>query len=104
MAHTTKHLGVRMSQRGITSEMIEFVLTHGVNRQDKIVLCRKDLAKLVPQLDGAQRATALKLLDKGGIVVVEEGESLLTAYNINTFSRRRRGSAIGPSRRPRAYR
>ena len=104
MAHTTKHLGVRMSQRGITSDMIEFVLTHGVNRQDKIVLRRKDLAKLVPQLEGPQRATALKLLDKGGIVVVEDQGSLLTTYNIDSFSRRKRGSARASARRPHAYR
>lgn len=104
MTHTTKHLGVRMSQRGITSAMVEFVLTFGVNIQDKIILRRKDLAKLVPQLEGVQRATALKLLDKGGIVVVEDQGSLLTTYNINSFNRRKRGSARTSVRRPRAYR
>ena len=104
MARATKHLGVRMSQRGITGDMIELVLTHGENRQDKVVLCRKAAMKLVAQLDGAQRATALKVLDKGGLVVVEKEGNLLTAYNLKTFDRRKRGSARASARRPHAYR
>jgi hypothetical protein len=104
MAHATKHLGVRMSQRGITSDMIDLVLAYGENRQDKVVLCRKAAMKLVARLDGAQRATALKVLDKGGLVVVEKEGSLLTAYNLNSFDRRKRGGTRPSPRRPRAYR
>ena len=104
MARATKHLGVRMSQRGITGDMIELALAYGENRQDKVVLCRKAAMKLVARLDGAQRATALKVLDKGGIVVVEKEGILLTTYNLNTFDRRKRGSAHASARRPHAYR
>lgn len=104
MVQTTRHLGVRMSQRGITGDMIDFVLTHGINAQDKIILGRKDLMRLVADMDGEQRAVALKLLDKGGVVVVEDQGALLTTYNFNSFDRRKRGHAIRPVRRARAYR
>jgi hypothetical protein len=93
-----------MSQRGVTSDMVDFVLTHGRNNGDKIILSRKDLVLLVEGLDGAQRAIALKLLDKGGLVVVEDCGAILTTYNLNSYSRRKRGSARAPARRTRAYR
>ena len=33
------------------------------------------------------RRIALKILDKGGITVVLDGEDLITTYNINSFKR-----------------
>ena len=104
MVQTTRHLGARMSQRGITRDMVDFVLTHGKNAGDKIILSRKDLMRLVGALNGSQRAVALKLLDKGGLVVVEDQGALLTTYNFDSFNRRRRGRTRPTARRPRAYR
>ncbi len=104
MVQTTRHLGARMSQRGVTRDMIDFALTHGRSVGDKIILNRKDLIRLAEDLYGSQRAIALKLLDKGGLVVVEVQGALLTTYNFNSFNRRKRGSARVSARRPRAYR
>jgi hypothetical protein len=104
MVHTTRHLGVRMSQRGITGEMVDFVLAHGVNVQDKVILSRRELGELVARLEGSDRALALKLLDKGGVVVVEVDGAAVTAYNFDSFDRRKRAGTRSSSRRPRAYR
>lgn len=93
-----------MSQRGVTRDMVDFVLTHGKNSGDKVILNRKDLIRLVADLDGSQRAIALKLLDKGGLVVVEDQGALLTTYNFDSANRRKRGGARASARRPRAYR
>lgn len=104
MLQRTRHLGARMSQRGVKMDMVDFALAHGKNVGDKIVLDRKDLSRLVGDLNGSQRAIALKLLDKGGLVVVEDQGALLTTYNFDSFNRRRRGHPRPTPRRPRAYR
>lgn len=104
MVQTTRHLGARMSQRGVTRDMVDFVLTHGKNSGEEVILNRKDLIRLVEDLFGSQRAIALKLLDKGGLVVVEDRGALLTTYNFNSSNRRRRSHPRPTARRPRAYR
>ena len=38
----TRHMQQRMSQRGITSEIIEMLLRFGVSDGDKIILTRKN--------------------------------------------------------------
>lgn len=77
---TTRHIQQRMSQRGVSRDMVEFVLAHGTPEQDKYVLGRKEVISL---LESNQREAQLlkKLLDKGGVVVVVEGEALITTYN-----------------------
>lgn len=77
---TTKHIQQRMSQRGVSRDMVELVLTRGTLDQDKYVLGRKEALSL---LDALQREERLlkKILDKGGVVVVAEGDSLITTYN-----------------------
>lgn len=104
MVHVTKHVLVRMSQRGLTNAMVKLVLKYGVIVHDKVVLRRKELVKLVEGLDGSERATGLKLLDKGGAVVVETDGVLATAYNYDSYDRRRRGRGREAARRPRGYR
>jgi len=104
MVRITKHVVVRMSQRGFTGEMVEFVLKYGFIRQDKFVLRRRDLEELVATMVGEERVIALKLLDKGGAVVVEANGHLVTTYNFDSFDRRRLGQVRQGARRPRAYR
>lgn len=77
---TTRHIQQRMSQRGVSRDMVEFVLAHGIPEQDKYILGRKEVISL---LESNQREAQLlkKLLDKGGVVVVAEGDALITTYN-----------------------
>lgn len=77
---TTKHVQQRMSQRGVSSEMVELVLTHGTLNQDKYVLGRKEALSLLDSLQREERVLK-KILDKGGVVVVSDGDFLITTYN-----------------------
>jgi len=103
MAEMTKHMQKRMSQRGITGEMVELALQFGIVSGDRTALSRDDLEALLHQLRRAQRIT-LKLLDKGGIVVVEAGGSLITTYNRSSFDRRRGRDGSRRSQRHHQYR
>ena len=79
--HTTRHFAQRMSQRGVSREMVELVRDYGVQEGDKLVLGRRVAAQVIDQL--MQKLRVLKKIqDKGGLVVVETGESLITTYNL----------------------
>lgn len=108
----TNHMHQRMSQRGCTKSMVEFTLSEGSVRGDKYILNRKTTQKYLSDIDNKikklrwilkeknqtsyqeilnelqkSRRIALKILDKGGITVVLDGEDLITTYNINSFKR-----------------
>ena len=85
----TKHMDVRMNQRGIPGALVELVLSHGRWDGDACKLDRKDLCKLKAEVE-TLRSTVLKALDKGGLAVVEAGGKLVTAYaRPNTRSSRK---------------
>ena len=72
-----------MSQRGISKEMVNLVIAHGVIHGDKYVVGRKEALQLIRELDNERRVLT-KILDKGGVEVVTEGDALITAYNRNS--------------------
>ena len=84
--NTTHHFTQRMSQRGVSREMVNLVRDHGILEGDKIILGRRDAARLIEELMEKLRVLK-KIQDNGGIVVVESGETLVTTYN---FQRRAR--------------
>ena len=69
------HFRQRMSQRGITQDMVDMVMGYGELEGDRVVLTRKASARLAK----AAR-TLVQILDKGGVVVVASGKSQLTTY------------------------
>ena len=84
----TRHMQTRMSQRGITQEMIDLVRRFGKRFGDRIVLKRKDIQRTIDELDEL-RASLLKIMDKGGVVVVEEDGALITAYRLTGLNRKK---------------
>ena len=72
-----------MQQRGITKDMIDFTLDFGETKGDHWFLNRKMLGNTIADLE-AKLKVAKKLRDKGGIVVVADGEALLTAYDFDS--------------------
>ena len=76
----TQHAHLRMTQRGITRSMIDLVLEYGQLEQDKAILNRKHVQELIRELEQKLR-TAKKILDKGGCVVIEADNAILTTYN-----------------------
>ena len=79
----TRHIKQRMSQRGISKEMVNLVIAHGVIQGDRYVVGRKEALQLIHALDDERRVLT-KILDKGGVEVVTEGDALITAYNRNS--------------------
>jgi hypothetical protein len=77
---TTKHAETRQSQRGISTRMVDYVLTNGFAEKDKFVLGKKEILDILNSIEDEKRLL-MKLLDKGGVVVVAEGEAIITTYN-----------------------
>lgn len=112
----TKHLGKRMSQRGIKQEMLNLVYEYGRISGDKMILNRKEAQKALHMLDSlirtakktgmamvvfndvkyklqgkdlniifdklnSMRSIFMKIMDKGGITLVIDNNTAITAYN-----------------------
>lgn len=77
---TTNHAQERMSQRGISRDMVEYVLTNGTPKRDKVVMGKKGALRMLEVLQEEQRLLK-KILDKGGVVVVADGNAVITTYN-----------------------
>ena len=75
----TRHMNKRMSHRGINKSIVDLVLEFGESRQDRYILGKRKAQQVIEQLQ-AQLASLKKISDKGGVVVVTDGESLLTTY------------------------
>lgn len=77
MFKKTKHIEKRMSQRGISQAMLDLVLRYGEEgRAGRVFLNRKSVAQVLRDYRDLMR-----ILDKGGVEVVVEGDSLVTTYN-----------------------
>ena len=79
--HATRHFVQRMSQRGVSRDMVEVVRDFGVPEGDKLVLGQRDAGKAIEVLMRQLRVLK-RIQDMGGLVVVESGESLITTYNL----------------------
>lgn len=78
--HATHHFKTRQTQRGIPLKMIEYVLAHGAVDKDKFIIGTKEAKQRLADLEREKRLL-MKIKDKGGVVVVAEGETLITTYN-----------------------
>jgi hypothetical protein len=67
--------------------MIELARKHGRIEGDQWVLDIREAKAALDQVM-AERAALLKVIDKGGVVVVEEDDTVVTAYNITDKLRR----------------
>lgn len=89
----TRHMTSRMNQRGITQDLVDLALEYGECQQDKYVLTRKGLEQMLAALRQTER-TVIRALDKGGVVVVEDGGQLITTYRTESYDRRRARSYV----------
>ena len=79
MLKFTKHAMTRMSQRGITKDMIELTLDYGRLLKDKVVLGKREIKKLIKKYPNL-KSKFLKLFDSKGLVVVLEDNYIITVY------------------------
>ncbi len=75
----TLHINKRVRQRGITKEMIDLTLQFGKLSGDKIKLGTKRIKALL-RTNKELKSQLLKIMDKGGLIVVFSGVTLITAY------------------------
>jgi hypothetical protein len=80
--HQTKHIEKRMNQRGISHQMLDLAFAYGTPIREKYVLGRKEVAARLAELRQEEKAL-LKIMDKGGLVVVEDDNTLITTYNLS---------------------
>jgi hypothetical protein len=78
----TRHIQARMTQRGIREELVHLTMKFGFEHHDgKVVLNRKGAQELIAELEKIKRA-AQKVFETGGLVVVAQGEALVTTYRL----------------------
>lgn len=87
----TQHAHLRMSQRGITAEMIEFVTRFGEIDGNRVTLDEALIQHILRHLDRL-RAGLVRLMDKGGLAAVfgEDGRLVTTYAREEQRGRRRR--------------
>ncbi len=83
---TTKHSLARMSQRGLPKKLVDLAFEFGKEQGDRLILNRKATQKLINEIDG-MRKELLKVIDKGGMTLVVDNDTLITAYNTNSYRR-----------------
>lgn len=80
----SRHVTQRMGQRGVTGDMIDLVQQYGKPQHDcKVVLQRKDAEQLLAKMKREMKVLK-KILDKGGVAIVEDNNTLITTYNCNS--------------------
>ncbi len=83
----TRHIQKRMSQRGITSAILDLVERFGVcDNGDKVILTKKNCQRLSAVLANMKKVVD-KMAEKGGYTLVESGDSLITIYRTNSFNK-----------------
>lgn len=83
----TRHIQKRMTQRGISSEILNLVERFGIyDNGDKVILTRKNCQKLSEVLANMKRLVD-KMAEKGGYTLVKSDDSLITIYRINSFNK-----------------
>lgn len=81
----TAHSITRMNQRGITSAMIELVMSYGEPEGDKTILSAKTCREMIDELKQTQKKLE-HAIKKGGLTVVSCEDTIITAYRANGFS------------------
>lgn len=82
----TRHIQQRMSQRGIQQSMVDMTLEYGHSQGDKVILNRKGIDSILKELEKLKQC-ALKLRQKGGLVVIDYQDTLISTYALNSFKR-----------------
>ena len=80
----TRHIGQRMSQRGITVQILELIEAFGIATGDKIILNQKGCTKVIAHLNNTIRQLS-NICETGGYVLVEDNGKQITAYRLNSY-------------------
>lgn len=89
----TRHMHQRMGQRGVTSRLVDLTSQYGTDNGDRIVLDRKNVEELLAGMD-ALRKDLLSIHEKGGLVVIESGESQVTVYRLDSYNQKKKATYV----------
>jgi hypothetical protein len=78
----------RMNQRAITQAMLDLTKRFGCESGDKTVLNRKSIEAVLKEFKKIE-AELLKAKARGGIVIVEDDDTEITAYGLEKYRRDR---------------
>lgn len=81
----SRHIGMRMSQRGISKAVIDMLSTFGICDGNKISLNQKNCQYLSSILMGMKRELD-RMAQKGGYTMVSVNDVLITVYRNNSFN------------------
>lgn len=81
----TAHIDARMNQRGIRKDLVELALNLGEIEGDRYILTEKIIDAELREIRRRTKALT-EARKKGGVVVVADGEALLTTYRANSFN------------------
>ena len=84
----TRHIQKRMAKRSIRETMLKMVENFGVPDGDKRVLNRKGCDAVLAELEGMKK-DLVKVRERGGLVLVENGDTQITTYALDGYSRSR---------------
>jgi len=84
----TRHIHKRMSQRGISSRLVDLVSQFGMDHGDKVILSRKNTEALIGAVD-TLKSQLIEVQTKGGLVVVEQDDHQITVYPLDSYSRKK---------------
>lgn len=116
MLKPTHHFEKRIAQRGISRAMVKWTIDHGEIKGDKFITTRKIIRSIVSKMNAritkldrlktkfknfnvarlidkarnrllVQKKIALKILAKGGVVVVVDNAALITAYDVDSYKK-----------------
>jgi len=79
----TRHIHQRMSQRSIQEGWLDLVKAFGIDDGDKIVLNRNGIDCALEKMK-KMAAELQKLRSRGGLVLVVDGSTEITAYSLNS--------------------
>ena len=88
--HISQHADQRMNQRGISRRLVDFALRYGRIEGNKHILDRNESRRIIEQLQEELRL-AKRVMDKGGVTVVEGDDTLITTYNLSAHAPRTNG-------------
>ena len=67
--------------------MVDYVFTHGAEENDKLTLGRKEVLQRLDAIN-EEKCLLMKILDKGGVVLVAQGNTVITTYDrISRYNR-----------------
>ena len=81
----TAHIDARMNQRGIRKDLVELTLDLGQIEGDRYILTEKMIDAELKEVRRRMKALS-EARKKGGVVVVADGEVLITTYRAKSFN------------------